>query len=58
MNQNEIVNSCFSDTPFDLEKTGLPKPYVDKVKMVVGFCYKNASILGLALAVMSITGVF
>ena len=57
MNQNEIVNSCFPDTPFDLENASLPKPYIEKTKMVVGFCYKNASIIGLALAVMSIVGV-
>lgn len=56
-NQNEIVNSCFPNTPFDLDNSSLPKPYIEKGKLFVGFCYQNASVIGLALAVMSIVGV-
>lgn len=57
MNPDAIVNSCFPGTPFDLDNSTLPKPYIEKTKLFARFFYENASIIGLGLAVMSITGV-
>jgi hypothetical protein len=54
---NEIVNSCFGDCPYDLERSSLPKPYKDYAMILWTLVFTNASIIGLILAVLMHYGV-